>query len=254
MKLFIVLLLAGFGTVAVFTSLQQKTETALPMTYEPIALVELFTSQGCSSCPPADKLLGKIIESGVADNKHLYALSFHVDYWNRLGWKDPFSKQAFSARQQNYATTFKLNSTYTPQVIVNGSIEFVGSNSVAMARALKNALGKPATTRISSLQVKYANAQEVIISYALEGDFAGSTLHAAVVCKTATTNVRRGENGGQLLTNNSIVRTFVSNKANAKGELRLHIADLEKSNTEIVLFVQQDNGQITGAIKTSLPN
>ena len=96
--------------------------------FEPIAVIELFTSQGCSSCPSADKLLAQTLSDAKRDNKLIIALSFHVDYWNRLGWTDPFSDKKYSQRQSDYASAMQLRSVYTPQMIVNGSTEFVGSN------------------------------------------------------------------------------------------------------------------------------
>lgn len=97
--------------------------------------IQLFTSQGCSSCPPADRLL-KEISDKYAD-KNVHVLSYHVDYWNRLGWKDTFSQKVFSDKQYAYAKTFKLNTVYTSQAIVNGAREFVGSNRAIMETAIK---------------------------------------------------------------------------------------------------------------------
>ena len=91
------------------------------------AVVELFTSQGCSSCPPADVLLGKEIADYNKAGKKLIALSFHVDYWNRLGWTDRYSQHAFTERQYGYSGILKLNGVYTPQVVINGQWETVGS-------------------------------------------------------------------------------------------------------------------------------
>src|SRR5438046_1978213 len=88
-----------------------------------IVVLELFTSQGCSSCPPADRLLGS-----YTNQENVIPLSFHVDYWNHLGWKDPFSNAAFSQRQETYANAFASSGVYTPQVIINGQKEMVGSD------------------------------------------------------------------------------------------------------------------------------
>ncbi len=100
------------------------------------AVVELFTSEGCSSCPPADKLVSEIV-SEKHDN--IYVLTYHVDYWNRLGWKDVFSKSEWSARQQYYAAMLGLEGVYTPQIVVNGKQEFVGSNESKLRNAISNA-------------------------------------------------------------------------------------------------------------------
>src|ERR1700744_6104626 len=89
------------------------------------AVIELFTSEGCSSCPPADALVARVQKE--SNDKPVYILAFHVDYWNRLGWKDVFSSAEYSERQNQYARWLKLSSVYTPQIVVNGRTEFVGS-------------------------------------------------------------------------------------------------------------------------------
>src|SRR5437899_2881738 len=91
-------------------------------------VVELFTSQGCSSCPAADKNLAEIIEKAEANGQQVIGLSFHVDYWNYIGWKDPYSKAEFTERQRKYALRMNSENIYTPQMIVNGESEFVGSD------------------------------------------------------------------------------------------------------------------------------
>src|SRR5215831_17181987 len=120
-----------------------KDESFNTITYQklPFAVVELFTSEGCSSCPPADALLADLKSYANGTDKNIYVLSFHVDYWNRLGWRDPFSDAAYSARQTQYDQHFG-SSVYTPQMIVNGKQQFVGSEkktaSEAIAAALKD--------------------------------------------------------------------------------------------------------------------
>ena len=93
-------------------------------TYAPVALLELFTSEGCSSCPPADNLLPDLAKL----DSNIIPLSFHVDYWNRLGWEDPFSSSEYTGRQREYVSQLNLESAYTPQLVVNGEYELVGSN------------------------------------------------------------------------------------------------------------------------------
>ncbi len=99
------------------------------------AVIELFTSEGCSSCPPADELVSKVLSENKPD---VYILSFHVDYWDRLGWKDDFSQATFSDRQKQYARYLSLDGVYTPQIVVNGTDQFVGSNETHLRSSIKN--------------------------------------------------------------------------------------------------------------------
>jgi len=111
----------------------------------PVAVIELFTSQGCSSCPPADKLLTETVNRAKAGQQSVYALSFHVDYWNRLGWSDPYSDARYSARQRQYARQLNTATIYTPQAVINGRQEFVGSNRTRLNTLLADALKHPAS-------------------------------------------------------------------------------------------------------------
>jgi hypothetical protein len=104
------------------------------------AVLELFTSEGCSSCPPADELLNQLQQQDAQEQ--LYILAFHVDYWDHQGWKDRFSSYAYSQRQQQYAEWFKLRSIYTPQLVVSGQHELVGSDGGAVSAAVNRALGQ----------------------------------------------------------------------------------------------------------------
>src|SRR5579864_9779739 len=118
------------------------TSSAAPRT--PV-LVELFTSEGCSDCPPADALLGKLDRSQPVRNAQLVVLSEHVDYWNDIGWKDPYSSHEFSVRQGDYAHRFRLDGPYTPQMVVDGEAQFVGSDE---RRAIEVIEGAAKTEKI----------------------------------------------------------------------------------------------------------
>ena len=116
---------------------------------QPIAVVELFTSEGCSSCPPAEKVFSDIIRDAKKNDKNIFCLEYHVDYWNRGGWKDPFSNNQFTMRQNNYSGALKQRELYTPQMIVNGETEFIGSHADEASIAINRALQKQAKTTIS---------------------------------------------------------------------------------------------------------
>lgn len=162
---------------------------------EPIrAVVELFTSQGCSSCPPADQLLGEL-----ANQPGVMTLAFHVDYWDRLGWKDPFSLREATARQQDYAQKMGLHGVYTPQMVVNGRADVVGSDRRAVRATLDGGSG------IYPLSLSISDGK-----LSIGGDLSGLKEPAEVTLiaydAQAETSVPRGENAGRTLREYSIVR------------------------------------------------
>ncbi|MES2112408.1 MAG: DUF1223 domain-containing protein [Bacteroidota bacterium] len=121
-----------------FTSVKSKKLTKTGTPGKGFAVIELFTSEGCSSCPSADALVARVEKE--ATDKPVYILAYHVDYWNRLGWKDAFTSPEYSARQSQYADWLNLSSVYTPQIVVNGRKEFVGSEEGTLRNAIKSDL------------------------------------------------------------------------------------------------------------------
>lgn len=216
--------------------------------FEPVAVIELFTSQGCSSCPPADRLLAQTILNAKNNKQRIFALSFHVDYWNRLGWTDPFSNADFTARQNNYVSALKLGGAYTPQMIVNGTTEFTGSDEGSMKSALSRALKIKAGVNFTRLDTVW-EAGLLNVRYALEGNFAGADIHCALLSLHESTPVKKGENGGAVLKNDNVVRQFINSKALAAGELSFSKFPLsEKGNMAVIAYVQEkNNGRILGA-------
>lgn len=219
---------------------------AITGAYSPVAILELFTSEGCSSCPSADNLLPQLakIDSTVIP------LSFHVDYWNRLGWTDPFSNSQFSERQRDYATQLNLESVYTPQLIVNGTYEFVGSNRSKAESAIGKVLKEKATVKLEVDEVRKRDNKLLFSIYA-EGDIAKSKLLAVIVQKQVTMNVKAGENSGAKLTHTNVVRTFDMQTAKSKNEFSLSIPnDITDNQWELIVYTQQENKlKITGALK-----
>src|SRR5476651_1026951 len=130
------------------------------------AVVELFTSEGCSSCPPADEAVAKIQKE--SNGKPVYILAYHVDYWNRLGWKDVFSTHEYSERQSEYARYLHLQSVYTPQIVVNGKTEFVGSEESVLRNAIRANLEKMPANQLT-LNATNSGKSQVSLKYSVEG-------------------------------------------------------------------------------------
>ena len=217
------------------------------------AVVELFTSEGCSSCPPADELVARIEKE--SKDKPVYILAYHVDYWNRLGWKDQFSSADFSKRQNEYASYLHLQSVYTPQIVVNGQQEFVGSEEGTLRIVIKADLQKAPAAGLN-LSVIEIGQNKANINYTTDGTDKNSLLLIAVVQKSAQTDVKSGENGGRTLSHVQIVRALQKVPLNGNsGSATVSLPggfDLQK--WEIIGFLQNTgNGSITAAAKAVLP-
>lgn len=166
-----------------FAFIADNKITPKPQAKTGFAVVELFTSEGCSSCPPADALLAQIEKE--SQNKPVYLLAFHVDYWNRLGWKDRFSSTKFSSRQNQYANWLNLKTVYTPQVVVNGSREFVGSEENIFRNSIKTALAKPSLGNLAISTSKKGNSN-LILNYNTDQPTDGYSLALALVIAKAS--------------------------------------------------------------------
>ncbi|QEM06804.1 DUF1223 domain-containing protein [Mucilaginibacter rubeus] len=216
------------------------------------ALVELFTSEGCSSCPPADELVAKV-QKEVGD-KPVYILAYHVDYWNRLGWKDIFSSADYSKRQNEYARWLNLSQVYTPQIVVNGKTEFVGSQEERLRNAIKSSLQGSDSVQLN-LSVTISANNTASVQYKVEGNAenARSVISLALVQKQAVVKVERGENGGRTLAHAQIVRnlqTMPLNKNNGSATIALP-ARVEAREWEVIGFVQKtSNGAVLAASKS----
>jgi len=214
-----------------------------------IVVMELFTSQGCSSCPPADELLDVINKRYEKDN--VFVLSYHVDYWNRLGWKDPFSTEAFSDYQRDYAQQFKSRSIYTPQLVINGSEHFTGSNGTKALAAIRNYLKSETTNTIKLMNARKKDDQ-IILEYNVAGSLFNQITFALVVSER-TTEIGRGENRNRTLKNANIVANRVV-KQDVSESVTLSIPDWigEDDELSIIAYTQQTNLQTTGAAKINI--
>jgi hypothetical protein len=171
---------------------------ALPAAAQSPVVVELFTSQGCSSCPPADDLLRDLVRDPKLRGK-VIPLAFHVDYWNHLGWSDPFSSKKWSARQFSYGRAFKLNGAYTPQMVVDGQTQFVGSNAGALHAAIEQASKRKRDAKVA-LRIDGA---DVVVNATATGQ---ADLIVVAFENGVATKIERGENGGRTQVSDAIVR------------------------------------------------
>lgn len=216
------------------------------------ALLELFTSEGCSSCPPADELMGKI--QNEYKDSNLYVLSYHVDYWDKLGWKDVFSKADYTKRQYDYAKFLKKEPVYTPQLIVNGKADFIASQETIVRNAIATAFSKSASATLSLEGSEINNS--LSINYTVEGASKNSRLLIAIVQKSAKSNVKRGENAHRILSHYQIVRELQTINLNKDktGIAIIHLpSDYDEKEFEVIGFVQDNNnGIILGVTKAIL--
>lgn len=246
---FISLAVAGFSfAVHSSTAAQTRTEANSPVNSGAV-LVELFTSEGCSSCPPADELLRQVSGHRTSQGQLIVGLSEHVTYWNGLGWKDPFSSQVYTSRQDEYSRHFGLSSVYTPQMVVNGREQFVGGND----RALEAAFSAEAKRKQIALRIMDARLTEKNISFTysaseLPAD-ASLELIAVLVDDMDRSNVGSGENSGRELVHVSVARAFAPLGALSEVEqepVSLPLPASFKTNSggghHLLLFAQQRGG------------
>lgn len=248
-------LVAFVAIAAALTAfIRSKASTEIKADDKSFAVVELFTSEGCSSCPPADALVAKIEKE--SSGKPVYILAYHVDYWNRLGWKDQFSSADFSKRQNEYARYLKLQSVYTPQVIVNGKTEFVGSEEGTLRKTINANLQSDAGAKLT-LAVANTDTKQASLKYTIEGIDKKTVLQVAVIEKSAVSKVGAGENSGRTLAHVQIVRKLQEVElAGNNGTASIALpAGFDAKNWEIIGFLQnRSNGIITGAAKASFVN
>jgi hypothetical protein len=243
---FILLVAVLFSGCAMQTVESQTKKDEKPIAQvknkQPV-LVELFTSEGCSSCPPADKALAMLRSEQPYANAEIITLAFHVDYWDRLGWKDDFSSKFFTQRQENYADSLQSDGSYTPQMIVDGRNEFVGSNlakiSLAMNAAPKNEKGKIELdfTKESNLKIKFSELPA----------HKDASINVAIAEDNLSTDVKRGENGGRKLEHDSVVRelksigSITSDQKSFEIETQLEFnAKWKRKDLRIVVFAQEN--------------
>jgi hypothetical protein len=220
-------------------------------------LVELFTSEGCSSCPPADRWLLQMDTAQPLTGAELIVLSEHVDYWNHDGWKDPYSSSLLTERQEDYAHAFRLDSPYTPQVVVNGTVNLRLSDPQQVRQTFQQA--STATTipvTIRSAAVTAGNPQVVHASVEVDGSSVEqpTDIYAAVALNHAESQVLHGENGGKHLMHVAVVQQLTKIGKLEKGknfssefEIKLK-PETDPKNIRLIVFAQESGpGKVVGA-------
>jgi hypothetical protein len=213
---------------------------------ESFPVIELFTSEGCSSCPAADELLEEMTAIREREGKPFIGLSFHVTYWNRLGWIDSFSNDGFTERQKKYQALFKTQ-LYTPQAVVNGQHQFVGSNVVALRDTLTKVEDEKATYAIQAKAMRRADS--VFVEYSINRDPKKELVNIALIEKNCERKVTRGENKNKTLKHFNVVREFQTLPLKHEGSLSMPVNSNAGDDLEVVVYVQRKNMKIVGAVK-----
>ncbi len=220
-------------------------------------VVELFTSEGCSSCPPADALLARLDHDQPIPSAEVIVLSEHVDYWDSLGWPDRFSSRRYTERQSSYGAHFHLPDVFTPQMVVAGRTQFNGADAGAAARAIVQAARAPGLPL--PLTDAHREANRITATLTLQTASAPpAAIFAALVSPSETTQVRAGENGGRTLNHAGVVRSLTRvgstrDLARAPLQLQLDVPSTLQA-TRVVVFAQADQlGPILGAVAISVP-
>ena len=196
-------LIAGLQSIGFAQDASSNTKAAV--------VAELFTSEGCSSCPPADALLAELDRRKTFAGVPVIVLSEHVDYWNHDGWRDPFSSEQWTQRQNDYNLRFRLDSVYTPQMVIDGTQQVIGSNSSQVAHAIETAAAQPGKLQIEIKNSSWDNdvLHAMVSVPELSAQAAkGTTLYAVLADDEDTSNVGRGENSGRTLKHVSVVRVM----------------------------------------------
>ena len=226
-----------------------------PESVQPVrtaVLVELFTSEGCSSCPPADALLAELDQRQPVAGVTVIPLEEHVDYWDRLGWRDPFSSADVTARQQHYAEMLRVDSPYTPQMVIDGRREFVGNDPQQALSGLTNA-ARDAKTPVS-VTVKEKSGDRISLAVQVNAAASSGDIVLAITESGLASDVTRGENAGHNLKHSAVVRRLTGIGRLKPGEAFVSdpvvklAKDWRPQNLRAVVFIQERaTGRITGA-------
>ncbi len=243
----------AISMMAASTSLQaQSTGNLAPKS---IVLVELFTSEGCSSCPPADALLSRVNGTDAGGGRLIVGISEHVNYWDsRFGWTDPYSAAIYTNRQSAYSERFHLEGVYTPQMVINGAEQIVGSDRAAFARALETERQHPPRMSLQILAATVSGSA-LTVHFSAHGEIPaqGADLMAVLADDSDRSNVLHGENSGQVLSHVAVARSLsrVGQIQSAQeGTVRIPLPSTLNASQKhhLILFAQiPGNGRVLGA-------
>lgn len=248
------IVLAIFLSTAIYLSVV-FAKTSAPGGPHKAVVVELFTSEGCSSCPPADELLGHLRQDEASKNIQVIPLGFHVDYWNSLGWKDRFSSAEFTQRQEQYARSLRVDGPYTPQMVVDGELEFVGNSAGQAQRAISQASSQPETAEV---QLSMAGSDQLAIQVKAPVSAGDANVMLAITEDNLTTRVGSGENGGRTLHHAAVVRELRQIGRLHDGGFEANVLvkvekEWKREDLRAAVFVQQgSSGKIQGAASVAL--
>jgi hypothetical protein len=243
----------------IFISFPASAVAQMPQTNRTPVLVELFTSEGCSTCPPADTLLAKLEQVQPVNGAEIIVLGEHVDYWDGQGWHDRFSSHQFTERQNEYCGRLHVDNSYTPQMIVDGTDQFVGHDAIHAINAIQHAAQTPKIKLTLSQPVVDAQKVSASVSSPAPMTTKKADLYAALVDPKDTTEVHGGENGGHRLHHVGVVRSLQrvgKLKDLGAGPVSFSLnapADAKPGEMRVVVFAQESGqGAVLGAVSASI--
>jgi hypothetical protein len=237
------------GAAIVLAAILSMAKAGSPEGSRKCVVVELFTSEGCSSCPPADALLGHLRQEKFAEGLEVVPLGLHVDYWNYQGWTDRFSSDAYTRRQQKYADRFRIEGPYTPQMVVDGESQFTGSDAGRARQAILQAAQRP---QMAQIQISPGAPDSLQVQVKADAKVAGEVI-LAVTEDNLASKVQSGENGGRELHHWAVVRELRSLGRVREGSFAAAVPlklqkDWKRQDLRVVVFVQDPaTGRIDGA-------
>lgn len=219
-------------SILLFCSIYTKAQNSF-------VFIELFTSQGDETGPIAEEILYRNVESEKKNGVNIFVLEYHVDYWNRLGWKDPLSKFQFTRRQENYSRVLAEKELYTPEIVINGNTSFSGTKEASLKEAIKKAKVQ-IQQNLFSIKKDSVSKDTLYISYTFSKADQNAVFRLAITENDITTSIKAGENNTKVIKNNYVVRLLHSVDGVKKvAQIKIPLKDvLLNDKTELVGFIQ----------------